>query len=85
MLNRNGDTISAQISKMGPITFQPGQPFRLGKPFNLKNDGEAVILEVNLWGMAENEWVTTRFETGWSPEIIRSIKPSASPNLFWGL
>lgn len=68
MLNRNGDTISAQISKMGPITFQPGQPFRLGQPFNLKNDGEAVILEVNLWGMAEkrmgNNPLRDRLEPG---------------------
>ena len=51
MLNRQGDTVSAQISAMGAVTFENGQPFSLGRPFNLKNDGEAAcFLEVNLWG-----------------------------------
>lgn len=87
MLNRQGDTVSAQISQMGAVSFpDDGSPFSLGRPFNLKNDGEAaVILEVNLWGMAPGEYVTTRFETGWNPEIINEIKPSAAATaLFWG-
>ncbi len=85
MLNRQGDTISAQISDMGPISFEEGQPFSLGRPFNLKNDGEsACILEVNLWGMTRGEFLTTRFETGWNPEIIREIKPTDAEGLMWG-
>ena len=35
MLNRQGDTVSAQISEMGAVTFENGQPFNLGRPFNL--------------------------------------------------
>lgn len=85
MRNRQGDTVSAQISEMGAITFQDGQPFDLGRPFNVKNDGEAaVFLEVNLWGMEPEQYVTTRFDVGWNPEIVRSIKTTSAPRLFWG-
>lgn len=85
MRNRKGDTVSAQISSMGAVSFQDGQPFDIGRPFNLKNDGEAaVILEVNLWSMEPGEYIATRFDTGWNPEIIRSIKPTSAPNLLWG-
>lgn len=62
MLNRQGDTVSAQISEMGAVTF----------------------LEVNLWGMPRGQYVTTRFETGWNPEIINEIKPTSAPALLWG-
>lgn len=86
MLNRQGDTISAQISAMGSITFQgDNSPFGIGEPFNIKNDGDApVFLEVNLWGMPPGQYVTTCFETGWNPEIIREVKPTSAPALFWG-
>ena len=52
----------------------------------MKNDGEtAVTLEVNLWGMPEGEFISTRFETGWNPEIIREIKKtSVATALVWG-
>lgn len=53
MLNRQGDTVSAHLADLGAVTFENGQPFNLGRPFNLKNDGEAAcFLEVNLWGDA---------------------------------
>lgn len=85
MLNRQGDTVSAQISEMGAVTFQDGKPFSLGRPFNLKNDGEAAcFLEVNLQGMPRGEYIRTRFETGWNPEIINEIKPTNAKGLLWG-
>ena len=86
MLNRQGDAVSAQISDMGAVTFPgDGKPFSLGRPFNLKNDGEAaVVLEVNLWGMEPGTYIATRFDTGWNPEIINSIKPTAAAGLKWG-
>jgi hypothetical protein len=85
MLNRKGDYVSPQISEMGAVEFTDGQPFSLGAPFNLKNDGEAaVVLEVNLWGMPRDKYISTRFETGWNPEIIASIKPTAAKGLLWG-
>lgn len=51
-----------------------------------KDDGEgAVFLEVNLWGMEPGQFVKTRFETGWNPEIVREIKQtSINPTLIWG-
>ncbi len=84
MTNRNGDLVSAQISVAGPVAFNGGR-FRLDTPFCVKNDGEAVMLEVNLWGMPEGEFITTRFETGWNPEIVREIKETSQTiALIWG-
>lgn len=85
MTNRNGDLVSAQVSVAGPVSFDGGN-FRKDVPFCVKNDGEAaVVLEVNLWGMPEGEFIATRFETGWNPEIVREIKVTSSKNaLLWG-
>lgn len=84
MQNRNGDMVSPQVSVMGTVSFAEGD-FKKDTPFCLKNDGEsAVTLEVNLWGMPEGEYVSTRFETGWNPEIIREIKQSSATGLLWG-
>lgn len=85
MDNRNGDKVSAQVSVMGSVSFDGGN-FRKDTPFCVKNDGEAaVVLEVNLWGMPEGEFISTRFETGWNPEIVREIKQtSIKTALLWG-
>ena len=85
MQNRNGDQVSAQISVAGKVVFSGGN-FRKDTPFCLKNDGDtAVTLEVNLWGMPEGEFISTRFETGWNPEIIREVKATSLTNaLVWG-
>lgn len=86
MQNRNGDQVSAQVSVMGAVEFTDSANFKKDVPFCVKNDGDtAVTLEVNLWGMPEGEFITTRFETGWNPEIVREIKYSSSINsLLWG-
>lgn len=84
MDNRNGDKASPQISVMGKVDFSNGN-FRKDTPFCIKNDGEAAVeLEVNLWGMPEGEFINTRFETGWNPEIIREVKTSTATALLWG-
>lgn len=85
MTNRNGDLVSAQVSVAGPVSFDGGN-FRKDVPFCVKNDGEAaVVLEVNLWGMPEGEFIATRFETGWNQEIVREIKETSSKTtLLWG-
>ena len=85
MQNRNGDLVSAQISVAGKVDFSGGN-FKKDVPFCVKNDGETAIeLEVNLWGMEPGEFVQTRFETGWNPEIIREIKYSSQATaLLWG-
>jgi len=85
---RSGDMVSAQIGKMGIIGDLNNANFSIpGTPFNLKNDGEtAVVLSVNLWSMPKGEFIITRFETGWNPEIIREIKQTSLSglNLKWG-
>ena len=83
--NRNGDVVSAQVSVIGNVDFAKGN-FKKDVPFCIKNDGDAaVILEVNLWGMPKGEFISTRFETGWNPEIVREIKKtSINATLLWG-
>lgn len=84
--NRAGDMVSPQISVMGSIDLK-GENFKMeDTPFNIKNDGETdVVLEVNLWGMEPGTFISTRFETGWNPEIIREIKQtSINTSLKWG-
>lgn len=86
MENRNGDVTSPQISVIGSITFADSENFKKDTPFCIKNDGDAaVVLEVNLWGMPEGEFIATRFETGWNPEIVREVKTTSQTNaLLWG-
>lgn len=84
---RGGETVSAQIGRIGPIEgLSTGNSKMEDTPFNIKNDGEtAVVLEVNLWGMEPGTFVATRFETGWNPEIVREIKQtSINATLIWG-
>jgi hypothetical protein len=80
--------VSAQIGKIGAIDgLQNGNFSIIGVPFNLKNDGETpVTLSVNLWAMEQGEFVATRFDTGWNPEIIREIRQTSlsNLNLKWG-
>lgn len=86
MNNRNGDLVSAQISVAGVIDIANSENFKKEDPFCVKNDGDtAVFLEVRLFGMPEGEFVRTRFETGWNPEIVSEIKAASITNpLIWG-
>lgn len=89
MLTRSGDMVSAQIGKMGSISNLNNANFSLldGQPFNIKNDGtQYVELQVRLNGMAEGEFVTTKFEVGWNPEIVKEVKQTSltSLNLKYG-
>ena len=85
MDNRNGDKVSPQISVAGSIDLSGGN-FKKDIPFAVKNDGEqAVFLEVRLFGMPEGEFIRTRFEVGWNPEIVSEIKATSITNpLVWG-
>ncbi|MEL7599668.1 MAG: hypothetical protein AAGU18_06170 [Proteiniphilum sp.] len=89
MITRSGDMVSAQIGKMGSISNLNNANFSLsdGQPFNIKNDGtQYVELQVRLNGMAEGEFVTTKFEVGWNPEIVKEVKQTSltSLNLKYG-
>jgi len=92
METRTGEVCSPQIARMGSISNLGTTDFKMpdGTAFNIKNDGEsAVTLEVQLAGMGDNETVTTLFEVGWNPEIVkRVVKSTSYPNtlnLKWGL
>lgn len=89
MITRSGDMVSAQIGKMGSISNLNNANFSLsdGQPFNIKNDGaQYVELQVRLSGMAEGEFITTKFEVGWNPEIVKEVKQTSltSLNLKYG-
>lgn len=86
---RSGEMVSAQIGKMGVIDGLQESDFSLpdGQCFNVKNDGtQAVSLQVQLPGMESDEFVETKFEVGWNPEIIKIVKQTSlsSINLKWG-
>jgi len=73
---RSGEMASVQIGRMGILDVSTGD-FGLsdGQVFNVKNeDSDAVWLEVNLAGMAAGEFVETRFDVGWNPEIVRVVR-----------
>jgi len=88
MITRSGEMVSAQVGIMGTVTDLDTKDFSLadGQPFNIKNDGIAPVeLEVQLAGMSDGETVTTKFDCGWNPEIVKVIKQtSLSNNLKFG-
>lgn len=89
MITRSGEMVSAQIGKMGAVTDLDSSDFTLsdGQPFNIKNDGIAPVeLEVQLAGMPDGETITTKFDCGWNPEIVKRIKTTSlsSINLKFG-
>ncbi len=84
---RSGEGVSAQIGKMGAITGLADGNFSLadGQCFNIKNDGiSAVELEIRLAG--NEDFIKTRIEPGWNPEIVKAVKATSlsSLNLKWG-
>lgn len=88
-VTRAGEQASPQIAKMGAITGLQDNSFALpdGQCFNIKNDGtSAVELTVQLAGMQDGDFITTKFDVGWSPEIIKVVKQTSlsSINLKWG-
>lgn len=89
-VNRDGATVSAQISAMGPIDISTDN-FKLANGvymFNIKNDSEIpVVLSVQLAGMPEGEFVSTTFYPGWNPEIVKAVQQdgTVTTDLKWGL
>lgn len=88
MNTRSGESVSAQIGKMGVIDLANGN-FSLsdGQPFNIKNDSTSPVkLSVQLSGMDDGDFIETNFESGWNPEIVKVIKATSLSgiNLKWG-
>lgn len=87
VLTASGAATTLQISKMGVITNLAVADFALpgNALFMLKNDGPAQIeLEVKL--ADSDEWILTKFDPGWNPEILKAVKinVSADINLKYG-
>lgn len=88
MNTRGGESVPAQIGKMGVIDLANGN-FSLsdGQPFNIKNDSTSPVkLSVQLAGMDDGDFIETNFESGWNPEILKVIKATSLSgiNLKWG-
>lgn len=84
---RSEAVASLQIAKMGEIDLSVGNFQIEGKGFQIKNDGTTeVLLEVSLLGMDPGEFVSTKFDVGWNPEIVREIKQNNLSNIIlkWG-
>lgn len=89
MDSRSGEQASIQIGKIGEIKGLENGDFSLldGMCFNLKNDGTTPVeLTVQLAEMEEGDFVTTRFDVGWNPEIIKVVRQTSQPSgsLKWG-
>ena len=83
---RSGENTSVQIARMGVIDATDAN-FKLvnGASFNINNEGQPVQMKIRLSGMPEGEFVTTRIETGWNPEIVKEVKQTSVPHdLKWG-
>ena len=79
MITRSGESVSAQIGKMGVIDLANGN-FSLsdGQPFNIKNDSASPVkFSVQLAGMNDWDFIETNFESGWNPEIVKTIKATS--------
>lgn len=89
---RNGEETSLQISRMGVLDISSAD-FKLDDKsdggFLIKNDGTApVFLKVRLLGMKDtDEFIETRFEVGWNPEIVKTVKKKTdvTTNLKYGV
>ena len=82
--NRDGVACSLQYSVIGDIDTS-GETFQLPnlQSFNIKNNGgNAVELSVKLAGM--EEFVTTKFQPGWNPEIVIEIETNNESDLQYG-
>lgn len=82
LVNKSGEVNSLQIGTMDVIPNIATTDFALAAdaPFLLKNDG---LLQVELQVKLINSsaWITTRFETGWNPELLKAVKANAMAGL----
>lgn len=83
-----GEVVCFEPSIIGVVSNLSTSNFSLkpGNPFRLKNDGDLPVkLEVRLSKMNNDEFIETKFDLGWNPEIIVEIKQtSTSVDLKWG-
>jgi hypothetical protein len=80
------EEVSLQISKFGTVTNLSSANFSLSgnHPFLIKNDGEAAVT-LEVMPESGSAYVSTVFQVGWNPEIVKSIKKtSGGGTLLWG-
>lgn len=82
LVNKSGEVNSLQVGTLGIIANIATTDFALAAdaPFLLKNDG---LLQVELQVRLINSsaWISTRFETGWNPELLKAVKANAMDGL----
>jgi hypothetical protein len=76
---------SLQIAFMDVVTNLAGADFKPSNErgpiyFLIKNDGTAQV-ELEVKPMKGDAWITTKFDQGWNPELIREIKLNATAGL----
>jgi hypothetical protein len=82
LLTAAGAATTLQIATMGTIANLAVADFALAGSalFMLKNDGPAQVeLQVKLANSAD--WITTKFDPGWNPEILKAVKTNASADI----
>ena len=88
METRTGQKTSSQITKMGAVINLSTADFELtgnDKTFLVKNDATDPVTLAIVPALSDTV-VTTVFQPGWNPELIRKIKTTATTlNLKWGV
>lgn len=83
-VTRSGEFVSPQIAMMGNIDNLANKNFTLanGQVFNIKNEASSPVkLQVQLAAMDDGEFIETTFESGWNPEIVKSVKQTSLAGL----
>lgn len=88
MLGRSGEGLSLQLGKFGAMSLASAN-FKIegNVKFQVKNEGaEAVTLEVIPADADNDTFISTKFDPGWNPEIIREVKVNTTEGLAlkWG-
>ena len=85
---RSGEYVSSQVADFGVMDLS-SVDFALtgGQKFQIKNEGtDAVTLDVIPASAATDTYVSTKFDPGWNPEIVRKVKKNTTSGLAlkWG-
>ncbi len=76
---------SLQIAVMGVVTNLATADFKIDvvkgpEYFLIKNDTSATV-SLQIKPMKGDSWITTNFDPGWNPELVREIKLNATVGL----
>ena len=85
---RSGEYVSSQVADFAAMDLS-SVDFSLagGQKFQVKNEGtDAVTLDVIPASAVANTSISTKFDPGWNPAIVRQVKQNAASGLAlkWG-